>query len=431
MAKARHRRRHPGVVLIRPDEKRRIGWRARYRDPDSGQLTKVSLSLLLRTTELREDWAAKKSKELAKRRLQLEEGAARATGTGLEAAIGKYYEAHKNLRPKTLTGYKAATDKLLAHAERTNVRSADDVTRPWLLGFREAVVNAPKRAPAPAEKRGKRRDTPKTRSGYSVNRELRGVRVVLGYLADLDLLPKVREGDLRRALKKLAVATERKPFLRAPEARALLEAALEHDRATYAATRDEHAGRRPLGSTPRFDPVAPMVAVLLLTGMRLGEGRSLEWTQVDLDALDERGAKVGEIYLKGGETKTKKERTIDLAVSPMLRLLLEKLRKQAGGKGPVFGWSEDLAAAVAKRLKNDYKAPAVFGWQVLRSTCASYLVNASRNLRRSERLPHGEAAWPFDPRERKTLHGLSEGHSQRSSHAGVCDGDRGRAAARD
>lgn len=377
MTTKRHRKRHPGVVLIKPDEKRRIWWRARYRDPDSGKLVKVTLSLLLRTTELREDWAAKKSKELAKRRLQLEEGAARATGTGLEAAIGKYYEAHKNLRPKTLTGYKAATDKLLAYAERTGVKSADDVSRPWLLGWREAVVNEPKKVAEKAGKRGKRRETPKTRSAYSVNRELRGVRVVLGYLADLDLLPKVREGDLRRALKKLAVATERKPFLRPPEARALLEAALEHDRETYAATRDEHAGRRPLGTTPRFEPAAPIVAVLLLSGMRLGEARTLEWTQVDLDALDESGSKVGEIHLKGGETKTKKERTLDLAVSPALRMLLEKLRKKAGGKGPVFGWSEDLAAAVAKRLKAEYEAPAVFGWQVLRSTCASYLVNAS------------------------------------------------------
>lgn len=363
------------MVLIKPDEKRRIWWRARYRDPDSSKVVKVTLSLLLRTTELREDWAAKKSKELAKRRLQLEEGAPRATGTALESAINKYYEAHKTLRAKTLTAYKAATQKLLAHAERTNVTTADDVTRPWLLGFREAVVNEPKKVAAPAGKRGKRRETSKRRSASSVNRELRGVRVVLGYLADLDLLSKVREGDLRRALKKLPVTTERKPFLRPLEARALLEAALQHDRETFDATRDELAGRRPLGTTPRYQPAAPFVAVLLLSGMRLGEGRTFEWKQVDLDAHDESGAKVGEIYLKGGDTKTKKERTVDLAVSPALRTLLEKLRKTAG-KGPVFGWTEDLAGAVAKRLKSEFNAPTPFGWQVLRSTCGTYLANA-------------------------------------------------------
>jgi hypothetical protein len=39
MAK-RTTKRHPGVLIVKPDEKARTGWRVRYRDPESGKLDK-------------------------------------------------------------------------------------------------------------------------------------------------------------------------------------------------------------------------------------------------------------------------------------------------------------------------------------------------------------------------------------------------------
>src|SRR5690348_11842053 len=75
MAKRIRGRRHPGVTLKRPDPERRIGWRAQYVDPDSGSTVRETVPAALTTAELREDWAVRKSKALALRRLELESGA--------------------------------------------------------------------------------------------------------------------------------------------------------------------------------------------------------------------------------------------------------------------------------------------------------------------------------------------------------------------
>lgn len=370
----RKRRKHPGVVLIPPDPERRIGWRARFRDPDTGKLTKVTLNPLLSTLELRENWAARKSKALARRRLEIEEGAARATGMPLADAIKRYFDAHSQLRTATLTGYRAATNKLLTWAASERIRTADEITRAKLLGFREQLIREPKRAAAAGEKRGRRKATEQTRAPASVNRELRGVRVVLGYLSELDLLPKINEGDLRRALKKLPLSVDRTEYLRPAELRQLFEAALRHDEERFAETRAEHRGLLPAGSTTRFEAVAPFLATVLLTGMRKNEAVELDVKQVALDALDGDGQPVGEIHLSAA-TKTKRARTVDLAVSPALRDLLVAIldgRKD----GRVFPLTSDSATAVMKRLRSSYGAPASFEWQALRRTCGTFLTNA-------------------------------------------------------
>ncbi len=35
--------RHPGVVLLKPEPVRRVGWRVRYKDPNSGKIVKVTV----------------------------------------------------------------------------------------------------------------------------------------------------------------------------------------------------------------------------------------------------------------------------------------------------------------------------------------------------------------------------------------------------
>jgi integrase len=367
---------HPGIVLIRPDAEH-AHWRARYVDPDTGRSTKVKLdALAVPTAEARREWAIRKARSLAKRRMELETGAPRATGTALEAAVDRYYEANKQLRPKTLRDYHAATRKLLAWASANGVHSADDITRAKLIGFREQICAEPKRAAARGGKRGTRKATREPRSAHSINRELRAVRVVLGYLAECDLLPKVREGELRRALKKRPTPTEHATFLRSPEIAALIEAALAHDAETFVETRAEHVGEGTAGTTPRFVPVAPFVVVLLLTGLRLGEALALQWSQVDLDAVGDDGAPLGDIRLNSA-TKTRQARVIDLAVSPMLRELLEALRERGKRTGKVFpAIGYDAAGGIAKRLRTRFEAPEAFGWQTLRSTCGTFLTNA-------------------------------------------------------
>jgi hypothetical protein len=99
--KRRKGKAHRGVTLIRPNEKARTGWRARYVDPDLEKMVWETLDAALDTVELREDWAARKAKALALRGLELVGGAPPATGTGLATAM-------VNVQPLAPGGERAA-----------------------------------------------------------------------------------------------------------------------------------------------------------------------------------------------------------------------------------------------------------------------------------------------------------------------------------
>lgn len=370
----RHRRRHPGVVLLKPDEKRRIWWRARYKDPDSGRLVKETLSLLLRTESAREEWCVQKSKDIARRKLELEAGAPRATGTGLEQAIATYFSDHEGeLRGRTLEIYKSAAGRFREWAGRAGVRTADELTLARLVAFRAELGKLPRTAVVREGKRGEKRATGARRSPTTLNIDLRSLRTILGHLRKRGLLPKLNTDDLRDGLEKFAVERERGEFLRPAEIAALLEAALKHDSQKYKVTREEHAGIRPPGTTPRYRAVAPIIAAALLTGMRRDEVLGLEWREVDLRALDEHGNAGGEINLPASRVKTKHARMVDLAVCPMLRDLLAELQPEPA-RGSVWGLTKNEAKAAAQRLAA-LGAP-VWSWQTLRRTCGTFAVCA-------------------------------------------------------
>lgn len=391
--KRRTRSPHPGVVLKPPHAASRHDyWRARFVDPDTGRTMLVRLDPLGVTNEpARRDWAIKKSKALARRKMLLESGAPRLSGTALNLAFKTYFEAHKHLRPSTLAAYQGPIDKLKAWADKHGITSADEITRVRLTEFRDSLVRERRQVPVPAGKRGQWATSTKTRSPTTVNSELRAVGTVLRYLIDRDVFGRLAFDDVRRAFKRLQVPQERIEFLKPTEIRKLLEAAIAHDAATFDFTRDEHDGLRPRGSTPKHDPIAAFVATVLLTGMRFNEAASLDWRAVDLKALDNTGAEVGEIYIGASSSKTKQGRAIDLSVSPALKALLERRRELSGGKGAVFGMSRNTIDAAAKRLRGDvkvkarskdaeavegYGGPKHFSWQTLRRTCGTYLTNA-------------------------------------------------------
>lgn len=392
-APKRHRKRHPGVVLIKPEG--RHGWRARYRDPDSNRIVKVGLNPALRTAELREDWAAKKSRELAKRRLELEGGAVRATGTGLDAALDRYLEDHGHLRPGTLGIYKAAIDKLRSWARAAGLKSADELTGAKLVALRASLAKERMPVPTAGGRRGQRTASTAPRSPQTINRELRALRTVLGYLRKLGLAARLSSDDLKDGLERMRVSHERGDFLRPAEIGQLLDAALAHDARNYVATRAEHAGIRPPGMTPRYGAIAPLLAAALLTGMRYAELLELDWSAVDLDAPGEDGKPAGEIHLAAADTKTHHARDVDLEVSPTLRELLLALRPK-DARGKVWGLTDGEARAAARRL-DGLGAPEGWSWQALRRTCGTVLTcaptiyGAASAYRSARRLGHSVA----------------------------------------
>jgi integrase len=271
--------------------------------------------------------------------------------------------------------YKLATEKLVRFAQRHRIRTVDDLDRRRLMMFREQVINQPKRYAVVKGRRGQKAEGAERRSHHSINRELRAVAAVLRYLIDCDLFAKLSHDDVRRCCKPLKISTDRKEFLRPAAMRKLLAASLRHDGATFTATRAEHGGEAPKGTTPKYPPIAPFVLFVGLSGCRFGEAIDLTWDRVDLDALDANGKAVGEIYIDSS-SKTSKARTIGLEVSPALRKLLAAQRLKTGGKGSVFGLTRGEANAAMKRLKTQYGAPAAAGWQIMRVTVATHLCNA-------------------------------------------------------
>jgi integrase len=351
---------HPGVVILPPRGEHKAH-RVRFTDPDSGRLTFQRIDpLIARTAEARRTFAIDLAKRLAKRRFELESGAPRMTGTTLADAVERYFRDAR-VRPRTAAIYRKTTDKLIAFAPR----SADALTPPILVAFRAELARQPKRGAAKGGRRGASKTKAEPRAAGAVNVELRSIKVVLTYLRRLGLLPKISRDDITDSLKLYAIEHERGEFLRAPALRALLEAALEHDAETYALTRADKAAGRTASAVRRYQPIAPMVAAAMLTGMRAGELVSLEWSQIDLTAR--------EIHLSAA-TKTKRARTIDLDVCPALAAMLERM-KPSPARGSVFGLSSDAMKAAAKRLAS-YGAPKGWTWQALRRTCGTFLTCA-------------------------------------------------------
>ena len=356
-------------------------WRARYIDPDTRKPVRVALPSDCTTEEQRAAWAIEKAKELEKRRRELDAGAATKKNMGLDEAVARFYEDNATLRPQTLRAYRLGTDAMLTWMRQHRIELADELRgehlkalRGWLANkplMRQEKGNAKNRAHVP---------TSTARSAYTVNRELAPIKTCLEHLRQLGLVPLLSRDAILDNLKRVKTPRPVPEYLRTSELKRLFEAALRHDAETFDLTRDEKGRGLDQGSSPRFDPILPYLAVVLLTGMRADEACSLRWSAVDLEAEP-----AGTITLRPAEVKTKQGRMIDLAVSSVLQELLAAMKLRTPRSVYVFGdrveeadrpaTTYDKVEAARRRLKKVYGAPS-FSWQQLRVTCGTYLANA-------------------------------------------------------
>lgn len=384
MAKRKRRIRspHPGVKLKkRVRASGLVSWRAHYVDPDTGrEVAKTLDATALSTREARTQWAKKLARHLARREMDRAAGIRPVEVTTLEDAIASYLEtAQAVLKPKTLEGHNLAIAKLKGWAAGEGVLTTADLTPARLASLKDFLVRAPRLSVKRGGRQGGRKASAERRSPVTVNRELRSLKTLLNTWRKHGMLAGLHRDDIADALAALPVPREEPIFHSSATLQKILAAAMRHDAACFAETREEHAGGRPPGTTPRYLPITPFVAFLLLTGCRRGEALALPWDAVDLDAVDDQGRRVGEIRLDAAVTKTQRARTIGLEVSPALRKLLAAMKLQTGARGHVFGgespYTVDTVVKARRRLLEDFGAPE-FTWQSLRSTCATYLTNA-------------------------------------------------------
>jgi integrase len=340
-----------------------------------------TLEHALSTHEARRVWAIRKANALSARRAELATGARLRTRTAFDDALKSFWASCRaQLRASTIATYRHGIGLFERWVKKSGVQITEDLTPARLRAFREHLIAGGKRKVVKGGRRGARVDSDGRRHPVTINTYMTNVKVVLNHWRALGLTPELSKDTISDALKRLPVPREEAEFLRPRDITLLLRAALRHDRVAYAETRREHAGLRPKGTTPRYSPIASLVMFLLLSGCRRGEALGLRWADVDLDAMDHHGRRVGEIRLRAEATKTKHARVIGLEVSPALRRLLAAMKLRAEeGDVFVFGgherYTHDLIEAARARLMEELGAPA-FTWQVLRSSCATYLTNA-------------------------------------------------------
>lgn len=380
--KRRTRTQHSGVVLTSRSRRGRTEHWARWTDPITGEQLSCRLDMGLSRAEDRTEWAKTKAKSLQMQKLKVSAGHIVRTKTNLGDAVEKYFASAGNrLRDLTITAYKASVKEFTEWA-KGKITYTEEITGPHLMEFRDSLMAAKRLAPAADGKRGERRETDETRKPTSINRTLRAVKTLLNDWRTRGFVPLLNRDAITDSLKLVSAGRPRPEYLPPEAVKKLLAACIRHDNEIFVLTRNEKlagllAGH---GSTPRYEPIAPLVAFLLTTGCRIGEALNLRWADANLDALDENGKVVGEIVLLPTATKTATERAIDLSVSPACRAVLSALKLKRnpsdefvfGGKKPLPG---SRVEAARKRLIKTYDAPE-FTWQKLRQSCGTYLTNA-------------------------------------------------------
>lgn len=367
--KRRSRTQHTGVSLKRRSNG---SWIARWCDPLGGGHLQQSLDKLgLTTAEARTAWAIQKADQIAEQKAAIANGTAVVGPVEVAAAIKAFLEAKEaETRATTLDGYRPHLNALQAWAQRAGIRLVQDFTGPRIAAFRDHAVSTKATSPVRGGKRGAKSAGGKRAATATINKRLTIAKAFLGWARKRGYMPAIPSSDIiKDNLEPLETSREAIDFLKPKQLRALLEACQRHDAARFTMTREEHDGARPVGTTPRYVPVAPFVLLLLGTGMRFGEAIGLEWREVDLDA--------GRIDLPASRVKTKTARTITLAESPTVLALLNAMKLQAGGAAKVFPeLTRDYLESARTRLVSTFGAPAGWSWQWLRRSAAALLTNA-------------------------------------------------------
>jgi integrase len=372
MGKPRYKRNpHPGVqIKPRTWKSGLTTFIARFTDPDTNRTVDISLTKLgLDSADSRKDWAIIKSRSIMLRQAEIASGARRKTETPIEQALREYMDLMETkLRKSTLAAYRDAIARLRAWAIAEGVTYTEQITPSNLWSLQARILIPDKKVAVAGGKRGLKRMSGVKRSPHSVNQDMRSLRTLLNRWRKRGITPQLSSDSITDALEFMPVPKPIIEFLNKDQVSELLRAAMRHDAECFKETREEHKSGTRKGQTARYQPVAPLVAYLLLTGCRADEGFGLKWSDWN---QKERQIELREV----DRIKTGHARIIDLMITPLLEKLLALLKLKSAGEF-VFGGAAPLpkshAYSTRRRLINEFGAPK-FTWQMLRKTCGTFL----------------------------------------------------------
>jgi integrase len=257
----------------------------------------------------------------------------------------------------TVRTYVSAINRFMAWARDAGIVYVGQLDAAALSRFRPHLIAGPRRAKQRGGGLQDVVDTDDRKAASTVNSPLRAVATMLQALRVSGQLEQLTSDAIKDNLKQVSVKKTKPNPLMPAQIRALLAACRKYD--------------------GEWEPaIGPLVIVMLLSGMRLGEALRLTWADVNFRELTIRVSE---------ETKTGEERTVDMRVSPALVRLLKSMRRAKHERA--FVHTKATAKAARLYLIEQCGAPP-FLWSTrfsrsgkrsvpnLRSTCSSYLTNA-------------------------------------------------------
>lgn len=229
-------------------------------------------------------------------------------------------------------------------SEGKRYRVTGDLNRLGLVSIHDFIARLRKRVPvgkpeggapgvgddAADNHRGRNVVSDAPLSGASKNSYRAAIIAFLNWIRRREYL-RVTSDDVRDAMPKFRQERKLPVEVSAETLQGLIAAAVDHDTNwNHASRADKHAyytKQRSETATAKYKPLFPLVAMLMLTGMRLGEALHLRWENVDIEA---KRIRVKADRQTNWQVKTRHERNIGFSDSPALERLLTGMKMRRG-----------------------------------------------------------------------------------------------------
>ncbi|MBK9974284.1 MAG: tyrosine-type recombinase/integrase [Planctomycetes bacterium] len=333
MARTRRSRNpYPGLSLFRRNKNGALIMT--WADPNTGRRKQMSLSERgLRTRVEAHEFCQSFSQKLQADKLAVERGESRPnevkTWAQIMATYLEQYAADKGSAAARRVDYELNTFRTWLSGPGKLCRLGKDMSRLMLVSISD-FLKVLKKQHAVSGKRGAYEPSDDPATPATKNSRRATIIALLNWARRREYL-SVSSDDIRDRIPKFKQERKVPSALSTEALSCLIRAAVTCDRLRcFSGRHDKQAYHRGLASDAapmRYKPVTPLMLLLTMTGMRLGEALHVRWENVD---FERRIIKVCADPASGWMVKTRNERLVPLGDCPALEKLLLGLKLGCG-----------------------------------------------------------------------------------------------------